>query len=349
MKTFPLAVFSSAIAAAALTVATPGNAQQRAAPPVDVAKPVAQNVIEWDEYTGRFEASEQADVRARVSGFLDEIHFEDGQLVVAGQLLFVIDPRPFEAELARTQGQLAVAQAQLELAEKELARMETLRDSRAISQNDVDVRRANRLQAVAEVQAAEAVVRAARLELEFTQVTAPISGRISDRRVDVGNLISGGGAQSTLLTTIVKLDPIYFVFDASEADYLRYVRLSRRGERASSRQTDNPVEVKLMDEDDWTHKGKMNFVDNRLDPNSGTIRGRAVFANPDRFLTPGVFGRLRLIGSGEYPALLLPDAAVLSDQAQKIVMTVAEDGSVSAKPVTARPGHRRLEGDPLRA
>ncbi|WP_199902605.1 efflux RND transporter periplasmic adaptor subunit, partial [Azospirillum sp. B4] len=186
-------------------------------------------------------------------------------------------------------------------------------------------------------QGATAAARSAALDLEFTQIRSPITGRIGDRKIDIGNLVSGGTAQSTLLATIVTQDPIYFVFDGSEADYLRYNRLALEGKRGSSRDTPNPVYVRLMDETGWTRKGEMDFVDNRLDPNSGTIRGRAVIPNADDFLHPGTFGRMRLLGSGEYDALLVPDEAVASDQSHKIVLTVAEDGTVTPKPVCWAP------------
>ncbi|MEM9681765.1 MAG: efflux RND transporter periplasmic adaptor subunit [Pseudomonadota bacterium] len=305
--------------------------------PVEVAAPVQKKVIEWDEYTGRFEATKRVEVRARVSGYLQSVHFQDGQLVGQGDLLFIIDPRPFEAELAGAKAQLSVAKSQLALADVELKRAENLGRTQAASRALVDQRRAAREQAEAGVAVAEAEVREAELNVEFTQVRSPITGRISNRQVDVGNLVSGGTAQSTVLTTVVAMDPIYFVFDASEADFLRYSRLNIEGTRVSSRERANPVYVRLMDEENWDRLGKMNFVDNVLDPNSGTIRGRAIFDNPDFFLTPGVFGRLRLLGSSEYEALLLPDEAVLSDQSRKVVMTVDDKGVVVPKPVTLGP------------
>lgn len=310
---------------------------ERPPPPVDVATPLVKDVVEWDEYTGRFEAVQRVEVQARVSGYLDAIKFTDGDLVDKGDLLFVIDPRPFEAELARVKAEVTRAQAALARADAELGRFERLLKRQAASRDDYDERVARRKEAQAQVTAARAAVRSAELDVEFTQVRAPISGRISDARVDVGNLVTGETLQADLLTTIVSLDPIYFVFDASEADYLRYTRLGRSGRRQSSREAANPVFVKLMDENEWTHRGEMNFVDNELDPNSGTMRGRAVFANPQRFFAPGVFGRLRLVGSGEYQAMLLPDSAILSDQSRKIVMSVNTDGTVVPRPVELGP------------
>jgi len=308
-----------------------------AALPVDVATPVVKDIVEWDEYTGRFEAVDRVDLRARVSGYLESVHFRDGQMVNEGDLLFVIDPRPFVAALDQAKAELERAQAQLELADLDLSRGESLLRTRNISRESVDERRAAKKEALASVAEATASVRAAELDLEFTRIMAPVSGRISDRKVDVGNLVIGGSIGSTPLATIVSLDPIYFVFDASEADFLRYVRLSFGGERPSSRDTANPVYVRLMDETEWTRRGTMNFVDNELNRDTGTIRGRAVFDNSDNFLSPGVFGRLRLLGSSRHEAILVPDAAVLSDQSRKIVMTVDAEDMVVPKVVTLGP------------
>lgn len=312
-------------------------AQQNTAPPVTVAKPVIKPVIEWDEYTGRFEAVERVEIRARVSGYLDSIHFRDGQMVEKGDLLYVIDPRPFEAAVVQAQAEIERATAELAFASKELERGERLVQNRTISRAQVDTRRSARNVAAAELKAARGAMQLAQLELEFTQIKAPVAGRVSSTRIDVGNLVSGGTTQSTLLTTVVSLDPIYFVFDASEADFLKYARLNQEGARASSRDADNPVYVRLMDETEWTRMGAMNFVDNELGLGSGTIRGRAVFDNPTGIITPGLFGRLRLLGSGEYTATLIPDHAVLSDQARKIVMTVDSEGTVVPKPVDLGP------------
>lgn len=306
-------------------------------PPVDVARPLVKEVVEWDEFTGRFEATERVELRARVSGYLDKVHFRDGQIVKKGDLLFSIDPRPFQAELARASAELKQARAALDLAEKELARAEQLLRSRTVSQDRVDDRLAGKLTAEAAVAAARAVVRAAELNVAFTSIRAPVAGRISDRKVDVGNLISGGDPQAAPLATIVALDPIYFVFDVSEADYLKYSRLDRSGERLSSRASANPVYVRLIDESEWTRPGQMNFVDNSFTPGSGTIRGRAVFDNKELIQLPGLFGRLRLVASGNYDAMLLPDAAVLADQSGKIVFTVDDAGTVAARKVELGP------------
>ncbi len=283
-------------------------APQAAPPPqpVTVAKPMQKRVSDWDEFTGRFEASNFVEVRARVSGNLTEVHFTDGQDVKPGDLLFTIDRRPFQRTVEQAEAELARSRSTLEFTKADLERAEPLVARGTVSVQSFQDRKRAQGEAEAAVQAAEARLKGSQLDLEFTEVRAPLKGRISNRRVDVGNYVSGG-AGGTLLTTIVSVDPIYFVFDASEADYLRYARLAEDGNRPSSRTTANPVQVRLMDEDSWDHKGVMNFVDNRLDPNSGTIRGRAVFDNKDGFLTPGTFGRLRLIGSNEYDALLVPD------------------------------------------
>jgi RND family efflux transporter MFP subunit len=303
------------------------------APPVQVSAPLAKRVTNWDEFTGRFEASEQVEVRARVSGFLDSLHFRDGQLVKKGDLLFTIDPRPYQLSVDAARAEVARAKAQVELTQSEVERAEALTQNRTITARDIDQRRANLNSAIGSQQGAEANLKTAELNLEWTQVRSPLAGRISNRRVDPGNLIAGGQSGATLLTTIVASDPIYFVFDASEADYLRFSRLAAEKLRASSRDGNNPAQVRLADEREWKRQGRMDFVDNALNARSGTIRGRAVFDNADQFLTPGTFGRLRLF-AGESDALLVPDTVIVSDQANKIVLTVGPDNKVVPKPVT---------------
>ncbi len=307
------------------------NAQQPA-PPVTVSEPIAKRITQWDEFQGRFEAIEDVEVRPRVSGFIDQVHFRDGQIIKAGDKLFTIDPRPFEIAVESAEAEIARANAQVALQENEVERARPLVRSRAVTTRDFEQRKANLAIAQAQLKSAKAMLRNAKLNLEWTVVQAPISGRISDSRVDVGTLVTGGAANTTLLTTIVSLDPIHFIFEGSEADYLRYVRASRNGSRPSSRETQNPVRVKLADESDWIWKGQMDFVDNRLNPRTGTIRGRALIANKDLVLTPGMFGRLQLFG-GNVDALLVPDSAIISDQTQKVVMTVGKDNVVIPKPV----------------
>ena len=330
------AFFWAALTLAAAGVALPAAAQMQK-PAVDVAAPIVKTVREWDQYTGRFQAVNRVEIRARVSGYLKSIHFGDGQLVKEGDLLFVIDPRPFEADLAAAKAGVESAKAELKLADAELKRGEELLRRKVTAEAEVERRRAQRDIATAKALEAAANARTAELNLSFTNVRAPAGGRVSDRRVDVGNLVSGGSAGATLLTTLVGLDPIHFVFDASERAYLKYARLNASGQGAVSRSGPNPVYVRLADETGWPHRGVMNFVDNELGQETGTIRGRAVLPNPNGFLQPGMFGEVRLLGSRAYPAVLVPDSAILSDQATKIVMAVDAAGKVSARVVEIGP------------
>jgi len=305
-------------------------------PPVTVARPLQKTITEWDEYTGRFAAVEHVEIRARVSGFIDAVHFNEGQLVKQGDILFVIDQRPYKLAVEQAQADLERAKAKLQIASLDVQRAAPLVRNQTVTEREFDSRRATERDAAGQVSAAEAALKQAELNLEWTEVRAPISGRISDRRVDPGNLITGGPSGATLLTVIVSIDPIHFVFDGSEADFLRYIRLSKAGSRPSSRDVQNPVAVRLADETEFKHQGHMNFVDNVLNTRTGTIRGRAVFDNKDGLLTPGFFGRLRLFG-GESNALLIPDTAIASDQSRKIVFTVADDGTVGTKLIELGP------------
>jgi membrane fusion protein, multidrug efflux system len=323
----PLAL-ATAIGAELLDSPPPAAAAQMV-PTVTVAAPVRANVVEWDEHVGRFEASRAVDVRPRVSGALQAIHFRDGDTVRQGQLLFTIDPRPFEAALAEARARQADAQAKLALARSDLARAERLIDDEAVSREEVDALRAAARSAEAMLAAARAQVEARALEVEFTRVRAPITGRISDRRVDVGNLVGGQAEAATLLTTIHAVDPIYFTFEASEALHLKFLRQGGGAQTA---------EVRLQDEPDYRWKGGIDFTDNEVNAAAGTVRGRVVMANPTGFLTPGMFGNMRLAAGGARSALLVPDAAVQTDQARKVVLVVGADGTVAAKPV--EPGAR---------
>ncbi|MGD9602630.1 MAG: efflux RND transporter periplasmic adaptor subunit, partial [Gammaproteobacteria bacterium] len=316
------------------------RAADPAAPPpptVAVAKPAFRKITEWDEYTGRFVAQQRVDVRARVSGYLEAVHLKEGHPVEQGDLLFVIDPRPLEAEVARARAELARAATSLKVAQLEFERGQRLESSRAMSRETMEERRAKRDAAQADVDAKAAKLRLAELNLGFTQVRAPIAGLASDIRVDVGNLIEGGSAQSTILTTIVALDPIELEIEASESEFLRYTRLDSAGTRRSSRDIANPVEAMLIDEKTWKHKGRMTFVDNEIDLDSATMRGRATFPNPDRVLLPGMFARARLLGEGEHDAVLIPDVAIVSDQSRKLVMIVGPDNVIEARPVVPGP------------
>ncbi|HVJ56041.1 MAG TPA: efflux RND transporter periplasmic adaptor subunit [Aliidongia sp.] len=309
----------------------PAPAQTAPSPPaVTVATPLVRTVNEWDQYIGRFAPSKSVLVRARVSGAVTAIHFTDGQMVKEGDPLFTIDPRPFAAALEEARAGAASAASALALAKSDYARAARLVGDNAVSASEVDSLRARAQAAEAGLAAAQARVRARTLDLEFTEVRAPIAGRVSDRRADVGNLVVGGdGTAATLLTTINALDPIYFSFDASEALYLKS-RRDRTGPGA-------PVEVRLQDEAGYRWKGRLDFTDNGIDPRSGTIRGRATIANPDLFLTPGLFGSMRLASGAVAQALLIPSTAVQTDQARKIVLTVGADDMVTAKPVELGP------------
>lgn len=329
MRTAKIVAASVLMTAALYGCSQPSEAQAPPAPSVTVAVPLVQAVQDWDEFTGRFEATQSVEVRARVGGYVSGVHFRDGDYVRRGQLLFSLDPRPAQAALASARAQLAQAQAQLALAQSELTRSETLLESQAVSQAEVDTRRGALQTAQAAIAAANANVRARQLDLEFTRVTAPISGRVSDRRVDAGNLVAGGSSAADVLTTVVSSAPIHFVFDGSEAVLLKYQRQARRGAA--------PIQVRLQDEADFTRAGTLDFTDNAVDTASGVIRLRAVIPNADGFLKPGMFGQARLAGSGSYEAMLVPDAAVATDQARRIVYVVAADGSVAPRPVQLGP------------
>lgn len=314
------------------------SAPQAPPPPtVTTAQPLVKKITDWDEYTGRFQAVDYVEVRARVSGNLDRVAFEDGAIVNKGDLLFVIDQRPFQVALQEAQAQLSSAKSTLEFANRDLARAQSLIQRGNISQQALDQRIQAEKNAEASVAAAEAAVRGARLNLDFTEVRAPVAGRIGRDLVTVGNLISGGQAGSTLLATIVSLDPIYFYFDADEAAYLRYARLARGGERPSSREAPNPVRLALQDETDFRHDGAMDFVDNQISMTTGTVRGRAIFNNPNQLFIPGMFARMQLIASEPYEAMLLPDEAIGSDQERKFVYVVGNDGTVEYRVVELGP------------
>ena len=297
-------------------------------PTVTVAAPLVREVTEWDDFVGRFEASQSIEVRPRVSGAITAVHFTDGAIVRKGQLLFTIDPRPYAAALAEARASVASASSDLALANANLARANRLVADDAVSKSDLDQLGARVRAAQAALAAAQARVRARALDMEFTAVRAPIGGRVSDRRIDAGNLVSAGDTNGTLLTTINALDPIYFAFDASEGLFLKSKRTGAEGAT---------VEVRLQDEAGYSRRGRLDFTDNALDPRSGTVRGRAVFANPDLFLTPGMFGNMRLDGAGTTRALLVPDIAIQTDQARKMVLTVGRDGTVTPKPVALGP------------
>ncbi|HKM88807.1 MAG TPA: efflux RND transporter periplasmic adaptor subunit [Xanthobacteraceae bacterium] len=323
------------LTAAALAGCGQGQQQQSAADPptVTVANPVARTVVDQDEYVGRFVAVNSVEIRARLSGYLSAIHFTDGQMVQKGDLLFTIDRRPFQIALEQMRANLAQARANLAFTEADLARGQELLHNKTITEQTFDQRTQAKSVAEASVAAQEAMVHSAELDLdEYSELRSPIDGRIGDRRVAVGNLVSGGtGGNTTLLATIVSVDPIRFEFTFDEASYLRYQRFAMANKQVASLDGDVPVSLKLIDEPDFQHTGKMDFVDNVIDRSSGTIRGRAVFSNADAIFTPGMFGRIRVPGSPPYAALLIADAAIGTEQARKFVLVVDDGGVVRQK------------------
>jgi RND family efflux transporter MFP subunit len=309
------------------------------APKVTVAKPVQKFVSDHDEYVGRFVALDYVEVRARVSGYLDSIRFTDGQLVKAGDPLFTIDRRPFQASLDQTNAALAQSQANLAYAESELERAEGLVRGTSITQQGLDQRTQAKRVAAAAVTAQQAAVRQADLELQFTELKAPVAGRIGDRRVSIGNLVTGGtGGNTTLLATIASIDPIRFEFTMDESSYLRYLRAAPGGASdGANRGMTLPVKLKLIDEGEFTHVGQVDFVDNAIDRSSGTIRGRAQFPNSDGKLTPGMFGRIQIATSPPAQVLLIPDSAIGTEQVKKFVYAVGADQIANPKYVTLGP------------
>lgn len=316
----------------AAAFAAPAAAQAPPGPPpqVTVAKPVVREVTEYTDFTGRFDAVDYVEVRARVGGVLEKVAFRDGAVVKAGDLLFVLDRRPFQAAVDQAQASVVSAQSRVTFAQGDLERAQSLSRGGNISEQVLEQRRQTFATSQAEVEGAKAALTTAKLNLEFTEVRAPISGRIGRRLISEGNLVS---ANTTLLTTIVSLDPIYFYFDVDERSYLTYARATRSGQRPSGRDGGYEVLVGVTDDPQPTRKGRLDFVDNRIDQATGTIRGRAVVPNPDFFLTPGLFGTVRIPGTAPRRGVLVPDEAVATDQDRRIVWVVAEDGSVSSRVV----------------
>jgi len=307
-----------------------GDKQQGAPPPmpVTVATPVVQSVVDWDDYVGRFESPESVDVKPRATGYLQAVHFRDGQHVRAGQLLFTIDARPSQAALAQAQAQLARALATLANARTELARSRTLASQQAASVEEVEQRQAAVRTGEADVAASRAAIRAQQLNVGFTRVTAPISGLVSERLVDPGNSVT---ADQTVLTRIVSTDPLQFAFDGSEAMLLKYER-DKGGDHAGT-----PVRIRLQDETGYLHAGRLDFVSPELNPGAGTVHVRAIVPNPTGFLKPGMFGHVRVAGSQPYPALLVPDSAIVTDAARRVVYVVDSTGTVHSRPVELGP------------
>lgn len=301
-----------------------------AAPSVHTFAAVQKEVVDWDTFTGRFEAVDSVKLRPRVSGYIEQVNFAEGKEIKKGDVLFVIDPRPYQVQLQKAQGEWRRAQAQAQLSAVELKRSETLLAARAVSQEEYDQRASQRNQFLADEQTARAAVDAAQLDVEFTRVVSPIDGRVSRAEVTVGNYVNVG---ESVLTSVVSLDPIYVSFEGDEQTYLKYSGMAKRGERPSSRESANPVFIGLANEDDFSHEGHMNFVDNALNPETGTIRARAVIANPEHIYVPGMLARVRLQGSGKYNAVLIPDEAVVTDQNRKYVLALNDKNVVEYRAV----------------
>ena len=318
-----------------LMLAACGEAPKQAAPPppaVTVANPVQKKVNDFDEYVGRFVAINSVEVRARVSGYLDKVHFTDGQDVKEGDLLFTIDRRPFQNAVDQARATLAQQRANLAFAEADLARGQQLVRDRTITEQTFEQRQQAKRTAEAIVLANEALLRQAELDFHFSELRAPISGRIGDRRISPGNLILGSlSSTTTLLATIVTSDPIRFEFTFDEGSYLRYERIAKNGIDVASRGVGVPVLLKLIDEPEFGHRGRMDFIDNAIDRSTGTIRGRAVFRNLDNIFTPGMFARVQVPASPPYDALLVPDVAIGTEQVRKFVYVVGPDNTVSQK------------------
>ena len=311
-----------------------GSTQTAAAPPqVTVAQVLEKPVKDWDEFTGRLQAVESVEIRPRVSGYIDQVAFTEGSQVKRGDLLFVIDPRPYKAEYDRAAADVKRYKTALDLARIELSRVQKLKDSGAVSEEELDERKSTLAQNEANVSGSAAALETANLNLSFTQVTSPIAGRVSRAEVTRGNLVTGGINGGTLLTSVVSMDPMYLYFDADEQSYLRYTQMAHTGARPSSRDARNPVQVGLANEEGFPHAGVMDFVDNQLNSQTGTIRARAVLDNKNGLYTPGLFARVQLLGSSEYSAILIDDRAVNTDQNQKYVLLLGVDNKVEYRVV----------------
>ena len=303
-------------------------------PTVTAANPLVRDIRDWDDYTGRFEAPQDVEVRARATGSITRVLFRNGQDVHAGQPLFEIDRRPYEAAYGQAEAQVLRARAALLNAQQREKRTQQLLATLAVSKEEAENDVATARSAAADLVAAQAAARAAKVKLDYTIARAPFSGRVSDRRVNVGDAVTDG---TTVLTRVVSLDPIWFVFEGAESFYLKNLRQDQRGERGSSRYTANPIEIQLADETGYRWKGRMTFLDNAIDESSGTIRAKAVLPNPTRFLTPGMYGRARLMGSGTYRAMLVPDETIVTDQTRKLVYVVGRDGKAAQRVVQTGP------------
>ena len=333
----PMIRMAAAAAVLLFTACSPSPGNQGAPPPpeVSVAQVLERPVKDWDEFTGRLQAVESVEIRPRVSGYIDKVAFTEGSLVKQGDLLFVIDPRPYQAEYDRAAADVKRYKTAFDLAKIELDRVQHLKDSGAVSQEELDERKSALAQAEANVGGSQASLESAALNMNFTRVTSPIAGRVSRAEVTRGNLVTGGINGGTLLSTVVSIDPIYLYFDADEQSFLRYTQMARAGEKRSvGRDAGNPVNVGLANEEGFPHAGTVDFVDNQLNPQTGTIRARAVLQNKDGRFTPGLFARVQLLGSGEYTAILIEDRAVNTDQSQKYVLVLGADNKIEYRKVT---------------
>ncbi|HWU04523.1 MAG TPA: efflux RND transporter periplasmic adaptor subunit [Novosphingobium sp.] len=330
----PVAMCAALTIVAALGACGHDAPKAPAAQRVEVAHPLERRIVDWDDYVGRFEAVQDAQIRPRVSGQILRVMLQPGQHVRQGQPLFEIDPRPYRAALAQAQAEVARADAVLLNARQERLRAAQLVTSQAISREELEQKQASERTAIAGLAAARAAERTRALDVEFTLVRAPISGLISDKQVSIGDYVSAG---QTPLTRVVSLDPIRFTFDGAESLYLKYMREAANGGRPSSRTSPNPIDIQLADDKGYSLHGRMDFVDNAIDTTSGTIRAHALVPNPGGRLVPGLFGRARLVGSATYPALLLPDAAIVTDQTRQYVFVVGSDGKAAIRNVTTGP------------
>src|SRR5260370_658369 len=314
---------------------TSGRGARSARPPpqVSVAKVLERRVKDWDEFTGRMQAVETVEIRPRVSGYIDRVAFTEGGQVKRGELLFVIDPRPYQADTDRAAADLKRYKTSLDLARIELTRVQRLKDSGAVSEEELDERKSTVAQAEANVAGAEAALEAASLNLNFTRVTSPIAGRVSRAEVTRGNLVTGGINGGTLLSSVVSMDPMYLYFDADEQSYLRYAQIAHSVVGPGPNGAQNPVQVGLANEDGFPHPGTLDFVDNQLNPQTGTIRARAVLQNHNGQFTPGLFARVQLLVSGEYSAILIEDRAVNTDQNQKYVLLLGANNQIEYRKV----------------
>jgi RND family efflux transporter MFP subunit len=325
---------SSALLVGVLTL---GRSSKPPAPPplpaVTVAEVPEREITEWDEFTGRLEAVDQVEIRPRVSGYIKRVAFAEGREVKKGEILFEIDPRPYEAELAREEAELESARSAAALAKSEKQRAGTLVDMQAISREEYDSRTSAEVQGGAQVRAAEAAVQTARLNLEWTKVRSPIAGRVSNALVTEGNLVQAGPPAGAVLTTVVSVDSMYLYFDSDEQTYLRYAGQARSSGGTNWRTERLPVFLGLANESGFPHEGRLDFVDNQVDPQTGTIRTRAVFSNRFRALTPGLFARVKLVGTEKKHATLVRDAAIGTDQDRKFVLVVGAGDTLAYRPV----------------